>query len=360
MIIMPSDSVDAELRIWLLGGFRVALGSRLVPADDWRRNKARAIVKLLAMAPGHCLHRELLLEALWPELDADASGVNLRKALHFARRALAPDHLRVRGALVCLEAAHLWVDSEAFEASVEAGDTARAVELYAGDLLPEDRFESWSEGPRERLRTRFCQTLLMRARDLEARGDRRGAAGALERLVALDPLDEDAHACLIRLRAEAGERRQAMLLYAQLEERLRQELGVAPGTELQRLRDDVASGRLGPAADWAEAEPGAGRRADPRGAEERKVVTVLFIDVATGGSRGPERSRQLPDSSASLVSSLLEACGATAERRVGASVAGVFSVPLGHEDDAARALRAALKIVERSLIRFSWAPARER
>ena len=44
------------------------------------------MVKLLALAPGHRLHREQLMESLWPDLDPDAAGANLRKALHFARR----------------------------------------------------------------------------------------------------------------------------------------------------------------------------------------------------------------------------------------------------------------------------------
>ena len=39
----------AEVRIWLLGGFRVEVGSRPVPDGAWRRNKAKAVVKLLAL-----------------------------------------------------------------------------------------------------------------------------------------------------------------------------------------------------------------------------------------------------------------------------------------------------------------------
>ena len=41
----------AELRIELLGRFRVTLGSRAVPDEAWRRRKPAALVKLLALAP---------------------------------------------------------------------------------------------------------------------------------------------------------------------------------------------------------------------------------------------------------------------------------------------------------------------
>src|SRR5437764_5364418 len=54
------------LRIELLGHFRVAVGRRVVPDAAWRLRKGQSLVKLLALAPGHRLHREQLEEALWP------------------------------------------------------------------------------------------------------------------------------------------------------------------------------------------------------------------------------------------------------------------------------------------------------
>src|SRR5437588_13094379 len=56
------------LRVQLLGRFRVWVGLRPVPETAWRRRKAAALVKLLALAPEHRLHREEALETLWPEL----------------------------------------------------------------------------------------------------------------------------------------------------------------------------------------------------------------------------------------------------------------------------------------------------
>jgi hypothetical protein len=56
----------AELRIELLGGFRVTAGGRVLPESAWRRRKPAALVKLLALAPGHRLHREQAMDLLWP------------------------------------------------------------------------------------------------------------------------------------------------------------------------------------------------------------------------------------------------------------------------------------------------------
>ena len=56
------------VRVWLLGGFRVSVGSRTIGEDRWRRRKAAALVKLLALAPGHRMHRERVMDLLWPRL----------------------------------------------------------------------------------------------------------------------------------------------------------------------------------------------------------------------------------------------------------------------------------------------------
>jgi DNA-binding SARP family transcriptional activator len=123
------------VRIRLLGGFRVSVGSRVVKEDAWRLKKAASLVKLLALAPNHRLHREQLMEALWPGLSPKAASNNLRGALHLARRILEPESttasgcLRLRDAQVvlCPEESNLWVDVEAFEATAATATTSSAV-----------------------------------------------------------------------------------------------------------------------------------------------------------------------------------------------------------------------------------------
>ena len=122
--------MGVDLRIWLLGGFRVTVDGSPVADGSWRRNKAKAVVKLLALASGHRLQREQLMEVLRPDLAPEAAAGNLRKAVYFARQALAPEHLRGHGEMLRLEAPRLWIDVEAFEAAPDAADLDSAVELY--------------------------------------------------------------------------------------------------------------------------------------------------------------------------------------------------------------------------------------
>src|SRR5215208_3972139 len=81
------------VRVLLLGGFRLWVGRRLIEEDRWRLRKAKGLLKLLALAPGHRLHREQVMEALWPELGVHKGSNNLHQILHAARRVFEPSAL---------------------------------------------------------------------------------------------------------------------------------------------------------------------------------------------------------------------------------------------------------------------------
>jgi class 3 adenylate cyclase len=82
---------------------------------------------------------------------------------------------------------------------------------------------------------------------------------------------------------------------------------------------------------------------------ERKVATVLFVDLvdSTGLVAGadPEVVRQRVNRYFEQVSRCIESHGGTVEKFAGDAVMAAFGVPRAHEDDAERALRAALEVV---------------
>jgi class 3 adenylate cyclase len=85
--------------------------------------------------------------------------------------------------------------------------------------------------------------------------------------------------------------------------------------------------------------------------EERKLVTLLFADV-TGSTRLSEELdaevvRELMGAYFTLAREEIEARGGTVEKFIGDAVMAVFGVPVAHEDDPARSLRAALGIRKR-------------
>src|ERR671910_3133455 len=249
------------LRIWLLGGFRISVGSRSIAEEEWHLRKAGSLLKVLALSPGHRLHREQAMEFLWPGLDPKAALNNLHYALHVARRTLelsagaASGYLHLRGESLALSpAGPVWVDVEAFE---EAATTARhalepaayraAIDLYSGELLPQDRYEAWAEERRAQLRGLYLSQLLDLGALLEERKEFGEAIEALGRAVAEDRTHEDAHAALIRLYALLGRRREALRQYERLREALLTEFGAEPEAPTVHLHEEIWAGTFPPA-----------------------------------------------------------------------------------------------------------------
>src|SRR3954468_24066054 len=88
--------------VTLLGGFAAAVDGTTVPDTAWRLKKARALVKLLALARGHRLHREQAMDVLWRDLAPAAAANNLHQAVHVARRALGADAIEFRDEVLWL------------------------------------------------------------------------------------------------------------------------------------------------------------------------------------------------------------------------------------------------------------------
>ncbi len=220
--------------IQLLGKFSVTFEGAPIAGDSWRSRRAADVLKLLALSPGRRLHRSQVMEAFWPDSDPQASGTNLRKSLHFARRAAGDEQVIVsqQGVLALWPNAEVDIDVERFEAAARgalATDNPVAcrevVKLYTGDLLPDDRYESWLAGPRFRLRQLYLD--LLRVGTLWAR------------LADEDPTDEQAARSLMRAHLDAGERREAIRRFERLREALHDQLGVGPDRATIALYEDV-------------------------------------------------------------------------------------------------------------------------
>ena len=144
-----------DVSVSLLGGFTAAVDDVPVPEKAWRLKKARELVKLLALAPGHRLHREQVMDVLWRDRAPDAAANNLHQAVYVARRALDRNAIVIREDLL-----HLAADVDVDRLELAAVDARRArtpaayraaLSLYGGELLPENRYDDWAEGRRDEL-----------------------------------------------------------------------------------------------------------------------------------------------------------------------------------------------------------------
>jgi DNA-binding SARP family transcriptional activator/thymidylate kinase len=226
-----------RVEIRALGGFAAAVDGVGIPPERWPSLRATHLVQMLSLADGHRLMREQVIDALWPQLDPEAGAANLRKAAHHARKALGfRDAVLLRGGQVVLcPSAAVELDAARFE-TLAAGALARrdpaacieAARAYGGELLPGSRYETWTDGARTRLRSRYLELLR--------------AGAQWERLAEAEPTDEPAHRELMRRELAAGNRPAAIRWYARLQGALQQALGVAPGPETDALYDECVAG----------------------------------------------------------------------------------------------------------------------
>ncbi len=234
---MASELQDGDVRIELLGRFRVAVSGDEVTADVWPGRRSAELVQLLALADRHRLARDQVIEALWPHLGVEAGAANLRKAAHHARQALASsDAVVLRGGQVALfPSRRVETDADQFDAQARAalagGDAATcaaAASAYTGDLLPEALYETWTQAPRERLRSRYVELLRH--------------SGQWERLVEVEPTDEPAYRELMQRELAAGSRPAVFRWYGRLRTALRRELGILPSPQTVAIYDECVAG----------------------------------------------------------------------------------------------------------------------
>ena len=92
--------------------------------------------------------------------------------------------------------------------------------------------------------------------------------------------------------------------------------------------------------------------------EERRVVTVLFADLvgftALAENLDPEHVKRIVDACFARLVEDITTFGGTVDKFVGDGIVALFGVPVAHEDDAERAVRAGLRMQE-SLASFAQA-----
>ena len=150
-----------RLQVQTLGAFRAWRGTVEITPREWQRDKARQLFQLLLTERGRWLHRDELVDRLWPDLAPDAGARDFKVALNALNRAVEPGHdqegpfafvAREGTAYRLRPESDLWLDATEFEQHCAVGLrgplTGSAVEetlarlraalrLYAGDYLPE-------------------------------------------------------------------------------------------------------------------------------------------------------------------------------------------------------------------------------
>ena len=240
------------LKVSLLGGMSFSASGGVTETTITR--KAGAMIAYLALQDGHAQSRDKLAGLFWSRNTDEQARTNLRQALSRLRKAMgngAKGTLTVYGDRVGLDMANIDLDVARFERLIAEGTPEtmeQAAALYRGDLLDgigldEEAFESWLRTERERLRMLAAGGLAKLCAHYEKSRDRERCILAASRLVALDPLQEQAHRTLMRAYAAQGRHALALKQYKTCTETLRRELGVEPDGETMALYQEIQGQR---------------------------------------------------------------------------------------------------------------------
>ncbi|MFN8639919.1 MAG: BTAD domain-containing putative transcriptional regulator [Dehalococcoidia bacterium] len=230
------------------------------PGDDapdlpWRSERSKELLLLLLTRSGP-LTREEIEVALWPDASAQQLSSLFHSNLHRLRRAVG-DHvvIRERGGYGIDPALRIDFDVRRFEehlaaaadpdasASVHAASLRAAIELYTGGFARTVEAE-WAQEMRARLDDRFVQAALTLARLDIAASEFAEPVELSERVLELDPLNEEAVRHLIAAHVGAGFPDLALRAYRRLQQLTESELGAPPSPETRRALERGLAGRV--------------------------------------------------------------------------------------------------------------------
>ena len=249
---------EQALQIFVLGRFGVAARGRRLAVENWERKQALTLLKYLVAHLGHPVHREALIEYLWPDVDENHGRERLKVTVYFLRRqlraaGLPDDVVQTAGKTYLLNDETVWVDVAAFQRLVAQGATLQreqrwdaalklyeeAQHLYRGDYMEEDIYADWCAAERERLREIYLEALAGMVDCHAERGHYAEAVQVCRTALVRDPCRESFHRALMEHLVHLGRADWALAQFHSCQRILARELGVEPMPETRRLHQQI-------------------------------------------------------------------------------------------------------------------------
>lgn len=233
-----------QLHVQLLGETQVLIGDR--DRLKWRTAKEKELFAYLVVHHGQRIHRDVLLDELWPEENYQKAKVYLHTCVSYLRKDLrqwgvespviyedekyclgpdlsGSDYQSLRYALHAARAAE----------ELPASELAKVLALYTGPLLRDEDYH-WAEREVRQLETTMEALRLQLGQLYEREGAYAQMTETARELLAHSPYNEEAYRLLMRGYAGSGKRDEVFRAYEEMTERLR-ELSVSPSEMSRRL-----------------------------------------------------------------------------------------------------------------------------
>ena len=241
------DPEAVPIQIRCLGPLHLVVAGREVPFTTFsRKKKLLRLLKMLLLKYGRWLHREEVLEELWPELsqkgalnNLHALSFRLRKILgHNEALIFAEDRLFLNRHLVQIDASRFEELMDRAEAAFTSGNDAAAVaamaraeEIYQGDFFEFDPYFEGADLMRDHLKGRFRRNLLRFCGLLDRSQAFDDMVRAAQKAVQLDEVDEESWRTFFVALQKAGRKNEALKQFEELKRVLLREVDAEPDGE---------------------------------------------------------------------------------------------------------------------------------
>jgi PAS domain S-box-containing protein len=264
-VIINSRAEPHTLQIFTLGCFGLVVAGRSVAIEKWKRKQAVTLLKYLVTQLGRPVHRERLLDSLWPGVDEQQGWGRLKVAMYYLRSELRAngiidDIVKTSDKAYLLRHDAVWVDTHAFERLVTEGRELQQQEqwkdalcryddarhLYRGDYLEEETFSDWCAAERERFREIYLEMLGRMAECHVNLGQHAEAVHICRKALVFDPCRESFHCLLMENLVKCGYPEMALAQFRNCQQVLDREFGGEPLARTRRLYEQILNGEITP------------------------------------------------------------------------------------------------------------------
>jgi LuxR family maltose regulon positive regulatory protein len=252
----------ARLFLRTFGGVSLHRGDWTGPALPIEKKRVKMLLAVLAARAHTTLTRDMAIEILWPEADADAAVNNLNQTVFQLRRYIdpgyrggeSPEYVISSSDQVALNPSLVHTDLEQIrrlQLKTSGADWAerqaaasRAVSLVRGEFLADLRYEEWTAIQQMTVHNEVRARLLPIARNPATAYDLDISVLAAQALITLDPYDEQAVLALADCLSNSGRRVAARDLVVGFADRVRSELEEEPSPDLTRAAESFGAASL--------------------------------------------------------------------------------------------------------------------
>ncbi|HEV7891069.1 MAG TPA: BTAD domain-containing putative transcriptional regulator [Pyrinomonadaceae bacterium] len=253
---VPASQPSSDLTINMLGPVEIYRDpSRPLSPDAWTSKRARDILCFIASRQHRRASKDTLIDTFWRDDDPESVEKKFHPTISYIRKALNSNQLLRQNLLLYKDGEYLLnpelscrSDVEEFDRLVSEaasahrrGETERclqayeeAVSLYRGEFM-QGANDEWAEEQRSYYRDQYLRMLEKLAAAAQGAGEWERSLALAQKILRDDPFREEVHCRVMRAHAALGNRVAVKDQYETLRGLLREELGVEPAQETQRV-----------------------------------------------------------------------------------------------------------------------------